>query len=152
MRVARERLIFLALCALDEFADQAKEGPVPPPIGVRLALAFLWAFSNGTNRGSYEGFWRNLTPRKGPDYRPMVSYKERHVFARHQFNGIVQSLGLDFEEVQRRINRVRGKPPGYRPVPKTWEAMTDEEKRERSRRARYCDLQKVNPFPKDERI
>ena len=51
MRVARQRLIFLALCALDEIVDQAEDGPGPPTIALRFALAFLWACSDGTERG-----------------------------------------------------------------------------------------------------
>jgi hypothetical protein len=144
MRVARERLIFLALCALDEIVDQAEGGPVRPTIGLRFALAFLWACSDGTARGCYDGFWRCVTPKK-PDeqYRSHSLY---HQFAGDHLRGITKTLGFDFEtKLRARINRARGMPPEHRSLIAERVkrgAADDEEQKARARRARFCDLER----------
>lgn len=150
MRVGRERLIFLGLCALDEIVDQAKDGPVRPTFGLRFTLALLWALSDGKERASYDGIWRCVTPPQGPG--PQQTQRARHDFADSHLRGIAKSLGIDFElEMRERINRVRGLPPLHRSLrTKLWSAASAEreEQKERARRARFCDLGRVEPFPK----
>jgi hypothetical protein len=46
MRVARERLIFLALSILAGWSERSHKGPVQPDISVRLALALLYALGS----------------------------------------------------------------------------------------------------------
>ncbi|MDB5581504.1 MAG: hypothetical protein JWR80_6680 [Bradyrhizobium sp.] len=65
MGLDRRRLTFLALCVLDEAWDQARSGKVPASIGLRLALACLYALGDRRNewfdREQYEEFWRAAT-------------------------------------------------------------------------------------------
>lgn len=148
MRVGRERLIFLGLCALDEIVDQAKDGPMRPTFGLRFTLALLWALSDGKERPSYDGFWRCVTPQKEPHREHQLYYD----YADDHLRAIARSLGFDFEtELRERINRARGLPPGHRSLKtRLWNAAAAEEerKKERARRARFCDLERVEPFPK----
>lgn len=151
MPLPRERQIFLALCALDEIADQARHSAIQPSFALRFILAFLWSCSDGRDRTNYDAVWRNLvnyTP-KPRHAGPAGEQAQRHAFARNQFNGIVRSLGFDVEAMQTRINRARGRPDGYRPVVKLWGSMTEREKLEHARTARHCDLIRTDqPFPK----
>jgi hypothetical protein len=61
MRVAREKLIFLALSALTGWADRAAKGPVQPDVGVRFALAFLYSCGKSGDRRIYDEFWAQLS-------------------------------------------------------------------------------------------
>ena len=152
MRVGRERLIFLGLCALDEFRDQAKEGPIPPSFALRFTLAALFALSDGKERDCFNGFWRNVTRGPGDDHRYMVDQDLRHSYAGHQLRGIAKSLGYDFEYWLREpISRARGKPltPDELKAKAFRDAAAEQEKKkEWGRRARFCDLERVEPFPK----
>lgn len=155
MRVAHERLIFLALCALDEIVDQAKDAPVPPSFALRFTLAFLFGLSDGKERDCYDGFWRNVTRGPGDDLRYMVDQGLRHSYAGHQLRGIARSLGYDFElRLRAPIDRARGKPPteAERNAKAFRDAAAEQEKKkEWGRRARFCDLERVEPFRKGRR-
>lgn len=61
MRLTRERLIFHALCVLDEAQDQTRVGAVPASAALRLALAFLHL--NGAERGWIDQLWQGLVKR-----------------------------------------------------------------------------------------
>lgn len=67
-RLTREALVFKALCILDEAMDQARRGQVQPSLGLRFALAFLYAV--GDRRGEwfdrqpYDTFWREATQKQ----------------------------------------------------------------------------------------
>ena len=66
--LTREALVFKALCILDETMEQARRGRVPSSLGLRFALAFLYAV--GDRRGEwfdrqpYDTFWREATQRQ----------------------------------------------------------------------------------------
>lgn len=150
MRVGRERLIFLALCALDEILDQAEAEPVRPSFALRFTLALLFALSDGKERDCYNAFWRCVTPRRGN--APVQSQGARHEYADSHLRGIAKSLGIDFEvELREAINRARGLPRGHRSLKtKLWNAaaIEDSKQKERARGARFCDLERVEVFPK----
>lgn len=61
MRVARERLIMLALSVLMRWSDRAAEGPAKPDVTVRLALAVLYTCGSSGDRRCYDEFWRLLS-------------------------------------------------------------------------------------------
>jgi hypothetical protein len=61
MRVAREKLIFLALSVLVGWSERSAKGPIQPDIGVRLALAFLFSCGKSHDRRTYDEFWRRLS-------------------------------------------------------------------------------------------
>jgi hypothetical protein len=150
MRVARDRLIFLALCALDEIVDQAKDEPVKPSFGLRFTLAFLHALGDGKERGCYDGFWRCVTPQKEPhrEHRLYYDYADGHL------RGIAKSLGIDFEvQMRERINRARGLPPGHRSLKaKALERRGDRARGEGTGAASaVCDLERGGAVPKGQR-
>ena len=47
-----------ALAAVDEAADQSKEGPVHRSLALRFALAFLANFAD--ERWPFDNFWRSI--------------------------------------------------------------------------------------------
>jgi hypothetical protein len=61
MRFARDKLIFLSLCTLEDWRDRCRNGPAKPDFGLRVALAVLFAFGNSGNREPYDRFWRNIS-------------------------------------------------------------------------------------------
>jgi hypothetical protein len=61
MRFARDKLIFLALCVLEEWRERGRSGPAKPDFGLRVALAVLFALGKSGHREHYDRFWRNLT-------------------------------------------------------------------------------------------
>ena len=151
MRVARDRLIFLALCALDEIVDQAEEGPIEPSFALRFILAFLYALSDGKERGCYDGFWRCVTPKTLDPWTQ--THDAYHAYAQSHLRGIAKSLGIDFEHGMREpIDRARGKDlTDDRLKAKAFRdsAVELERRKEWGRRARFCDLERVEPFPKE---
>lgn len=60
MRLAREKLIFLALSVLMKWSDRATTRPVQPDISVRFALAFLFSCGKSGERRLYDEFWKLL--------------------------------------------------------------------------------------------
>lgn len=58
-RSTREHLIFKALCVLDDAIDSCSPIPVKPNVGLRLALALLFVFSDG-DRQMFDEFWRTV--------------------------------------------------------------------------------------------
>lgn len=94
MRVARERIIFLALCVLDEVADKCGKEPIPKSLGLRLALAYLASVSDKPKEW-FDEFWETATrsPRPGVD-----SYADgiaRSQTLNMHFNGICRSVGME---------------------------------------------------------
>jgi hypothetical protein len=60
MRLAPERLKFIALAALEEAAEGTHQAPVEPSYALRFALAYLYAIS-GEERWPFDGFWQAAT-------------------------------------------------------------------------------------------
>ena len=97
MPIERQRLTFLALCALDEAMDQSKHGKVSPSIGLRLALAYLYAVGDRRkewfDRQPYEDFWKTAT-------QCDLCGDSAAAFGRSQiltsaFNGIARAAGME---------------------------------------------------------
>ena len=67
MKLPRDRLVFLALCVLDDTMAAARKAPVRPTEALRLALAILFALSDGPlfdwpdHRAVFDHFWRVVT-------------------------------------------------------------------------------------------
>lgn len=92
MRVDREKLIFHALCVLEQLADRCGEGRVEGDCDARLALAVLFAFSRSGDRSSYDGFWRNLTCPHHQSTETQENYcREAH--AHTNIRGIIRDVG-----------------------------------------------------------
>ena len=85
MRVARERLIFLALAVLFRAALDAEDKPSTPRADVRLALAVLFIFSRARERRPYDEFWLILRDPYPNEYSEMMLGVRRHqTRRRHQ--------------------------------------------------------------------
>lgn len=151
MSVTRQQLILLALCALDEIAEQARHRRIAPSFALRFVLAFLWSRSDRRDRSDYDAIWRNLVAYtvKANQAAPTAGDAVRYGSARAQFTGIARSLGLEEERLRERINRARGRPADYRPVEKLWGAMSDAERRAHARKVRHCEVTRLDqPFGK----
>ncbi|MET0445242.1 MAG: hypothetical protein ABW151_11770 [Pseudorhodoplanes sp.] len=57
LRIARPHLVFMGLVALDEVAEHCIRSTYPRDFALRVTLAMLYAFSDGT-RQPYDDFWR----------------------------------------------------------------------------------------------
>lgn len=88
MRLTREQLLFMALVAVDEAAEAARPAPIPRPFSLRLALALLYAFSDG-NRAPFDAFWRACAE---PD-EVGQGVQRRAQALTWSVNGIFRSLG-----------------------------------------------------------
>lgn len=58
MRIARDRLIFLGLVALDEEIRRCRAAPVVPSPALRVVLAMLYDLSGGRERWAFDEWWR----------------------------------------------------------------------------------------------
>ena len=59
MQADRKKLILMALAALEELVDQAKDAPIQPSIAIRVVLAATFAHSDG-RREPYDDFWKAM--------------------------------------------------------------------------------------------
>lgn len=111
--LTREALVFKALCILDEAMEQARRGRVPASLGLRFALAFLYAV--GDRRGEwfdrqpYDTFWREATQRQ----EDLTEGHNVHAYGRvmhmtASMNAIARAAGMPLEiEVLQALRRAR---------------------------------------------
>jgi len=96
MRVAKERLIFHALCVLEDAVELTSQGKVQPTASIRLALAVVYAFSGGDEsaaRVAYEMYWHELTQRSESDARTAVGFgRKQHLNS--ALNGLANAAGM----------------------------------------------------------
>lgn len=86
-----DRTLLLALAALMDVADGARDGPVRPTLTVRALLALVHARSNG-DAGPYREFWRRIrTPSDGIAEEGYM----RASYARTAWARIVRTLGIE---------------------------------------------------------
>ncbi len=110
MRFDRERLIFKALCALDEIVDECRSGPVKATFAMRFALAYLYTVSNG-HRASYDTFWREARDPKSSAYSDHDRRYLRSTNARTALTGIARSVGIEMTaQVMRALSDARKGP------------------------------------------
>jgi len=110
MQLDREKIIWLALGALDELIQKAHGEPLVPSLTIRVVLATAFACSDG-NRVPYDGFWREMQkthPYASTDHAGYI----RSSMLRTQTWGIVRSLGLpDTVDTQMKMAAMWRKPP-----------------------------------------
>lgn len=93
MHFDRDTLIFKALVALDEIADQAGAEPVEPSYAVRFTLAWLYAAGNG-DRSVLDGFFQTMRdPMTWTDLESKRAYM-RTTKLRSGVKGAMHTLGL----------------------------------------------------------
>ncbi|HWK40790.1 MAG TPA: hypothetical protein VNR60_02570 [Croceibacterium sp.] len=111
MQLDRDKLMWLALGALDELVQQAHEAPIEPSLSVRALLAAAFACSDG-NREPYDGFWREMQkthPHASTEHAGYI----RCSMMRTQMHCIVRSLGLpDTVATQMKMAHMWRKTPG----------------------------------------
>jgi len=93
MHIDRDRLIWLALAALEELVDEAKDGPVRPLLTARVTLATAYAFSDG-QRGSYDDFWKMLQDPCTHQHNDSAANYVRRTYMRTHLYRIHRSLGI----------------------------------------------------------
>ena len=112
MLIDRDRLIFKALCALDEAIDDCDVTPIRPTFTLRFALAYLYAVSDG-RRDSFDMFWREVQDPQAKAYSDDTGRYIRATHARIALTGIARSVGIELtSEVTTRISKVRRKARG----------------------------------------
>jgi hypothetical protein len=94
MRLSRDQLIFRALVVLDEAVSACGATPIKPSIGLRFALMFLYAVSDGTRR-HYDGFWRSVQDAHANAHSEQMGRDMRTTAARGSMTGIARSVGIE---------------------------------------------------------
>ncbi len=102
MRVARERLIFHAICVLDEAVERARRGAIKPYPALRLALAILNL--HGAKRETIDRLWKALITEPADDTGSTLFGRRQTMTA--AVNGICRDAGMErtsaLEEASRR--------------------------------------------------
>jgi len=102
----RNRVIFLALAALQDVADESARGPIEPTIHLRALLGLLHLQSNGDRR-CYDEFWRAVCRPNRPDE---PEWSENYVRQRDgsiALIGIGRTVGLEL--IARETHKAIGK-------------------------------------------
>lgn len=95
MRVDDERLKWIALVALQECVERAKDGALPPSYAVRLALAVAYNFSRDGDRGPFEDFWRQMQDDCEKSGTPTIARYCRPTFLQTQLRGVMRAVGVE---------------------------------------------------------
>jgi hypothetical protein len=117
MRFARDKLIFMALCALEDWRERGNSGPVTPDFGLRVVLAVLFALGKSGSREHYDRFWRNLTEPYSNAHSDVTGNVFRSNEAHACFEWITQDVGApqDMEYRTRMYAALRGRSSKPRP-------------------------------------
>lgn len=93
-RIDNDRALFLGMCALQDYADQARRSPLAGTIQLRAMLALLAMHGRGDS-DAYERFWRTARTPLDPSnpYRGPQDY-ERGTVTQTHWTGIGRDLGL----------------------------------------------------------
>lgn len=91
MRVARHRLLFHALCVLDDAQERARHGPVLASPALRLALAILHL--HGAQRSFINDLWEALVRRSETGGGADAFGRSQQITA--AINGISLQVGVD---------------------------------------------------------
>lgn len=123
MRVARERLIFHALCFLEDEARRAvEEGQLQPSAALRLAIGFLFAVSRDDLDANPEHacrlIWDELTQRSEVNTRTAAGFG-RWQTLNSCLNAIAQAAGMprdhEYDEARSRYRkRIEARRPAKR--------------------------------------
>jgi hypothetical protein len=94
MRLTNDQLTIKALRALEEASHSCQTAPLPPSLGLRFVLAFLYCQGHG-RREPFDHFWRNVTMpgREGQNAHAAGIARSQVVNA--SLNGIYHELGIE---------------------------------------------------------
>lgn len=90
-RISRDRALFLGLCALQDYVDQARRNPLRGTIHLRALLAMLALHGKGDVK-AYEQFWRYC--RIYGDEHNATTQIMRSTYTQMQWTGIAADLGF----------------------------------------------------------
>jgi hypothetical protein len=113
MRFDRDRLVFMALCVLNDVCWQSQRGQVQGTMSIRLALATLYGCSNG-DMAPYREFWTQM----GNECVSANSWEQsntlRHSYTYRAFRRIAESVGVKLtDDYRERLEKMR---PRGRPI------------------------------------
>lgn len=103
MRFTQEQLTWKALCVVSEATEQARKTAVKPTLGLRFALAYLYAVSSDGDRRCYDGFWKEIQEPHNEVHHPNDSQQRRGTLAQGYMDCICRSVGVypTFEVIHR---------------------------------------------------
>ena len=108
----RARLIYSALCVLDQTIDDCCPHPVKPNPGLRLALALLHFWGEG-DRSPFDQFWRVVTAAPNAITRTPDT---RATYARTYLSAICRQVGMPLSvDMLIGLRKARGLPTYERP-------------------------------------
>ena len=144
MKIAHERLIFLALAVVTEASEACEPAPIKPTLGLRLALAFLWEHSKDT-RDIYDEFWRVIQQPGLPGQHEEQRSYIRSMNATSCLRRMIRTAGMpetvEFDSKLRALCGPTGRVARYSAAQALKQASRETEReKERIRRARECDL------------
>ena len=90
----RERLVWKALCALDQVVEECAAGPAAPTLLLRFSLAFLYSVSSG-GRESFDDFWRVVLDHHPSAYSRQQANYMRRTYAETHLAGIARTVGIE---------------------------------------------------------
>ena len=93
MHINYETLRFKALCVLDQAIDDCHYAPLRGSLGLRFALAYLYAISDG-RREPFDAFWREVHDAKAFAYSEEDQHYLRTSYARTQLCCISWFVGI----------------------------------------------------------
>lgn len=93
---ASETLIWKALCALDEVAEQSRRAPITPTAAIRFALAYLYAHV-GSDRPALVEFYQTIqfTNANDDGHGAAATPYTRGTMACTLLHGIARSVGVN---------------------------------------------------------
>jgi hypothetical protein len=94
MRIARDRLIFLALATCAEQVELAHAGAPAPTNGVRLALAVLHDLSGG-DRAPFDAFWLQMREDERHSWSDTISAYCRSTHLMTQLRSVMRAVGVE---------------------------------------------------------
>ena len=107
MLIDHDKLVFKALCALDEAVAACHDAAIKPTFALRFALAYLFAVSDG-KRDSFDDFWRQVQDPQARAYSDDAGQYMRVTHARIALTGISRSVGIELtSEVMARLRKAR---------------------------------------------
>ena len=108
MHIDYETLRFKALCVLDQAIDDCHSAPLQGSLGLRFALAYLYAISDG-RREPFDAFWREVHDAKASAYSKEDQHHLRTSYARTQLCCISRGVGIELTaELMQRLRDASG--------------------------------------------
>lgn len=93
------RTTFLAICVLAQAQEDARAGAVPPSLGLRLALAYLYDTGDRSgawhDREPYDNFWRAATQESAAGGSAAAFGRSQVLTA--SINAIARAAGMEMD-------------------------------------------------------